>query len=149
MRTIIKTILNIVIYFAIVAGLVFGLPHLLTKWLGTEYPMAAITSGSMWPALHTGDLVFVQGVAKEDLKVGDVIVFKNAETGVFTIHRIFSMGEKTLTTKGDANFDPDKPTPYENVVGRQLILWGKKVHIPMLGRITMFAQNIRINAGRP
>lgn len=147
MKGFLKFILNVAIYFAIVAGLMFGLPYLLTNWLGTEFPMAAITSGSMWPALKTGDLVLIQAVAKEDLKVGDIIVFKNADNSAFTIHRIASMGETTLTTKGDANFDSDKPIPYENVIGRQLVLYGRNVRIPLLGRVTMFAQNIKSNAG--
>ena len=49
-------------YVVIVGGTVVGLPKALSWYLETPYPMAAITSGSMWPVLKEGDIVFVQGV---------------------------------------------------------------------------------------
>lgn len=138
-----KFALNLIIYLMIVGGLVFGLPRLLSWGLNTPYPMAAITSGSMWPVLNEGDLVFIQGVPRESLKVGNVIVFRNDGGPGFTIHRIVELGANNLTTKGDANFDNDSPVKYENVVGRALT-WGKDpVHIPYLGSITVMANNLR------
>ena len=138
-----KFIFNLIIYVLIVGGLVFGLPRLLSWSLNTPYPMAAITSGSMWPVLNEGDLVFIKGVPREVLKVGDVIVFRNESGPGFTIHRIVELDEKTLTTKGDANFDNDAPVKYENVIGRALT-WGKgPAHIPYLGSITVAANNLR------
>lgn len=138
----VKFIFNIAIYVGIVVGLVYGLPKVLVATLDTEFPMAAITSGSMWPALKTGDLVLIQGVSKEELEVGNVIVFKNADNGTFTIHRIVALGEQTLTTKGDGNFENDKPVAYAAVVGRLLMWNGRNVRIPLLGNVTMFAQGI-------
>src|SRR3990167_6358285 len=109
MRKFLKFILNIVIYAAIVGAIVYGLPYYLTKKLGTSYPIAAITSGSMWPVLHIGDLVLIQKIAKEDIKVADIIVWQNAK-GLpagrqgFTIHRVTKLNEKTLVTKGGRAF---------------------------------------------
>ena len=53
--------------------IIFGLPKFLSWSLDTPYPLASITSGSMWPALHEGDLVFIEGVEKDELKVGDIV----------------------------------------------------------------------------
>ncbi len=135
--------LNAVIYLAIVLGLVLGMPRFLSWALHTPYPMAAITSGSMWPVLKEGDLVFIQGILKEEIEVGDVIVYQNGARGGFTIHRVVELNETTLVTKGDANFTEDAPVEYENVVGRTLSLFGKYVRIPRLGSITVFANNLR------
>ncbi len=140
--------LNLFIYLVIIGGVIFGLPKALTWALNTPYPMAAITSGSMWPVLNEGDLVFVQGVAREDLRVGDIIVFRNeggspgrSAGGGFTIHRIAKLEPNQLVTKGDANFNPDSPINYDQVVGRSWKLAGRLVHIPYLGSITVMASN--------
>lgn len=135
--------LNLFIYLAIVGGLIFGLPRLLTWALKTPYPMAAITSGSMWPVLNEGDLVFIQGGRKlEDLKVGDIIVWRGSAGQSFTIHRIAKLNGSQITTKGDANFNEDPVIEYDQVVGKALA-WksGKPVHIPYLGSITVLASN--------
>jgi signal peptidase I len=136
--------INVVIYIAIVAVLVFGLPRFLSSTLQTPYPMAAITSGSMWPALKEGDLVFIQGnITKEELTAGDIVVYRNQGNNTLTIHRIVKLGEETFVTKGDANFSEDAPARYEDLVGRTLTFFGRSVHVPYLGSITVFASNLR------
>lgn len=141
MKAVGKFLLNFLIYVAIVGGVVWGMPKFLSWYLDTPYPMAAITSGSMWPALKEGDLIFIQSVAKEELKKGDIVVYRNKDNNTFTIHRIVSLDEETFTTKGDANFTEDKPIFYEDLVGRTYMLFDKHVHIPYLGSITVFASN--------
>lgn len=142
-KSMIWTAFNILAYVAIVGGLVVGLPKGLSRVLETPYPMAAITSGSMWPALKEGGLVFIKGVKeKNDIKVGDIVVYRNGERGGFTIHRVVRMGEGALITKGDANFTEDAPIYYEALVGKALEIKGSLVHIPYLGFITMFASKI-------
>lgn len=134
--------MNVAIYFVIIFGIVFGLPRFLSWALHTQYPMAAITSGSMWPALKEGDLVFVQGIPKEDIKVGDIIVYRNTGGG-FTIHRVVKLSESKITTKGDANFGEDAPVSYSDVVGRTFNIGSKPLSIPYLGSITVFASNLK------
>lgn len=139
-----KLILNIIIYVAIVGGLVFGLPRFLSWVLKTPYPMAAITSGSMWPALNEGDLVFIQGqVPLEKLQVDDIIVWRGANGQGFTIHRIARLNGSEIITKGDANFSEDQPIQYDQVVGRTLNFRGGPVSIPYLGSITVMASNLK------
>ena len=138
MRKILGIILNLVIYAAIVALIVFGLPRFLSWRLGTTYPIAAITSGSMWPILKTGDIVLIKKIPKEDIKVGDIVVWQNAKG--FTIHRVAKLDQDTLTTKGDANFTDDPLVKYEEVIGRTVYLSGNKpLRIPYFGFISVFA----------
>ncbi len=137
MKSFLKFILNAVVYIVIVAGILFGLPRFLAWKLDTPYPLASITSGSMWPVLHEGDLVFIEGVGRADLAVGDIVVWRNPSG--FTIHRVKSLGETMLITKGDANFTEDAPVKYEDVVGRTYKVFGHDARIPYLGMITMYA----------
>ena len=137
MRRLFKFLLNVSIYIAIVVALLYGFPRFLSWYLGTPYPIAAITSGSMWPALHIGDLVFIQRVAKADIKVGDIVVWQNPNG--FTIHRVKELRENDLVTKGDANFTDDPAVKYEDVVGRTYQIWGKNARLPYFGMITVYA----------
>jgi signal peptidase I len=138
-----RKLLDILIYVAIIIGLVFGLPKALSYALNTNYPMAAITSGSMWPELKEGDLVFIKGVKVEQIKVGDIVVFKDEISNKFIIHRITKINSNTFVTKGDANFQEDAPTKFENLVGNILTFKNKNVRIPYLGSVTVFANNLR------
>jgi signal peptidase I len=139
-----KLVLNLLIYVLIVGGIVFGLPRFLTWKLQTDYPMAAITSGSMWPVLKEGDLVFIRGVKeKSQIQIGDIIVFKNRVNNNLTIHRVIKMNEDDLVTKGDANFNEDAPTVYGDVVGKTFNIKEKPLRIPLLGSVTVFASSFR------
>lgn len=138
-KKIIRSAINAGTYVLIIAVVVFGLPKFLAWSLNTPYPMAAITSGSMWPVLKEGDLVFIQGVDRGDLKVGDVIVYRNKDNSGFTIHRIVELEPDELVTKGDANFTNDAPVKYESVVGRTYRIFGKYARLPYLGFVTVYA----------
>ena len=132
-----KSSIGWVLYVGFLVGLVFGVPKALSYFLKTDYPMASITSGSMWPVLKKGDLIFIKGVNdKEEIQLDDVIVFKN-EKG-FTIHRVTKLNEDTLVTKGDANNVSDKPVKYEDVIGELLTFNEKPVRIPLLGMVSIY-----------
>jgi signal peptidase I len=78
-----------------------------------------VVSNSMWPAIKKGDRVLVERVLWDDLRFGDIIVFRKGET--LSVHRVLAKrGAKTggcLLEKGDAvlwwSF-----VPAEDVVGR-------------------------------
>lgn len=142
MRRVYRFVFHALCYVLIVGGLIFGLPRFLSWSLATPYPLAAITSGSMWPVLDEGDLVFIRGGLKfEELKVGDVIVWRDQGGPGFTIHRIHHFAGSEIITKGDANFNPDPAITYNQVVGRALSWRGRLVHLPYLGSITVLANN--------
>lgn len=138
---IIKNIISSTFYIIVVIALAIGIPRALSYVLKTPYPMATITSESMWPTLKKNDMVFIGKVEKEDLKIGDIIVFKN-ERG-FTIHRIVSIESDILTTKGDANNISDLPIGYNEIIGRTLNYGGSPFKIPYIGGITIWAASFR------
>lgn len=133
---------SLLAYVVIVAMLIVVTPRALSVALNTQYPIAAITSSSMWPSLHVGDLVIIQGVDPATLSVGDIIVYTN-ELHAFTIHRVVEKDQEaqTIVTKGDANEGNDKPISYDNVVGRLYTMGGWRGRIPKLGYISMMVTN--------
>lgn len=151
MKKIVKNVLGWVLYIAILVGLIYGIPKGLAYVLKTEYPMASITSGSMWPALKKGDMVFIKGIAsKDEIKEGDIIVYKNppstgtGQTSGFTIHRVIEINEDTAITKGDANNVSDSPVKYNEIIGKAVTIKGKPFRIPFLGNIGMLINKNKI-----
>ncbi len=43
---------------------------------GSESPIVVVLSGSMEPAFHRGDLLFLTHYVHEDIRVGEIVVFK-------------------------------------------------------------------------
>ena len=148
MKTFFSVILNVAIYAAIVLAIVKGVPYVLQKKLGSEQPMATITSGSMWPALKTWDIVFIEKVPREEITRGDIVVWRH--DGGFTIHRVVSLGERTFTTKGDANFAEDAHVSYDALVGRAVARKsGAPLRIPYLGIVTNLGVALRSALASP
>lgn len=132
----IKNIIGWIVYIAVLIVLVFGIPKGLAYALKTDYPMAAITSSSMWPSLKTGDLVLIKGVSNPDeIKIGDIIVYRNPMG--FTIHRVEKINENTIVTKGDANNVSDLPIAFSEVIGKTINFNSQTVRIPYLGNVSI------------
>ena len=51
---------------------------------GSESPIVVVLSGSMEPAFHRGDLLFLTNYEEEDIRVGEIVVFKVGETLLMT-----------------------------------------------------------------
>jgi signal peptidase I len=123
------------IYIGIIVLVIVFTPRIMSWALGTQYPMAAVTSSSMWPTLKKGDLVILKGVDKpEDLRVGDIIGFE-LDDGGFAIHRIIGIEGDRITTKGDANSESDPAISFERVIGRMPKIGGRLVKVPYLGNL--------------
>ena len=134
-KKIIKSIIEWIVYLIIFIAIVYGTPKLLVIILQTDYPIASITSSSMWPALKEGDIIFIKGGSvKTEVRVGDIVVYRNGRG--FTIHRVIEMSENTLTTKGDANNVDDPPVKYDQLIGKTVNFRGRPVRIPWLGRLS-------------
>jgi len=109
--------------------------------VGGVTPMIVLTD-SMYPYIHSGDLIFCRSVEVEDVKVGDVISFFDPAgngTSVVT-HRVTEItatedGKLAWKTKGDANNIADAaPVPAENLVGVY------RSRLAGLGSVAMFMQ---------
>jgi signal peptidase I len=87
-------LLGVLCIVATIAGVAFGVKPLVFR------------SGSMSPAIHTGDLAVARTVDASDLKVGDIVSVVNAEGNRVT-HRLVNVARqgnaRQLTLKGDAN----------------------------------------------
>ena len=118
-------------------------PQILTLLLKTDYPLAAITSGSMWPALRRGDLVVVRGIEPAAIAVGDIVVYQPAAVPL-TIHRVVERRGDSLVTRGDANTITDEPISAGAVKGRLLFIGSRPARIPKLGFISIIFNSLNL-----
>ncbi len=84
----------------------FAAGVLATVLLG--YRPLVVSSGSMRPALHVGDLVVTTAVSADHLHVGDIVSFDDRNgSGELVTHRVKSVvahgSELRVETRGDAN----------------------------------------------
>lgn len=108
--------------------------------IGGFVPMIVLTD-SMYPEIHSGDLIFCRLVEPEEVQEGDVISFFDPAgngTSVVT-HRVIDVtqqdGQLAWQTKGDANNVEDMDlVPAENLVGVY------RSRIPGAGSVAMFMQ---------
>ena len=75
---------------------------------------AVVLSGSMEPALSVGDLLVV--AEQDEYSVDDVVVYQ--DSGMTITHRIISIAEDEVITRGDANNTDDSPIKPEQVRGK-------------------------------
>lgn len=125
--------IKVVLYIAFVAGAVYYTPKLLAKTLHTQYPLATITSGSMWPVLKVNDLILVKGITGKEAQIGQIIIYQNPKG--FTIHRLIRRQNQMLITQGDANNVEDAPVKESDVIGRTVYIGKSPFRIPYLGFI--------------
>ena len=96
-----------------------------------------VLSGSMEPEILTGDLAILKRVEPAELKVNDIIAYKDGNSLV--THRIVELadkdGEPAFRTRGDANNASDRdPVAYSQVEGIYVF------RIARLGHLAMFMQ---------
>lgn len=139
MVSVLKSFLKIVLYIGFLIALSVYAPKIMAKVLDTPYPLAAVTSGSMWPKLQTGDLILMRGFKGESAKVGDIVIYTNPRG--YTIHRVVRIEEGKLVTKGDANNVADPPIDPTSIVGRPVYIGEKPVRIPKLGLLAELLKN--------
>lgn len=97
-----------------------------------------VESGSMEPTIKTGSICFInKRVNYDDMQVNDIIAFK-LDTGAFATHRIVSITDEGIQTKGDANKNID------SVITTRSNFLGKNVYsIPGAGFIVKGVQSTR------
>jgi signal peptidase len=96
---------------------------------------AVITSGSMEPALHRGDVVLSEPYRGRLLGSGTVVTFHDPDKGLVT-HRIrVALDDGTYATKGDANQSADP----RRLTGDRIVATGRAV-VPRIGVVTVLAR---------
>ena len=114
--------------------------------LKLKVPIAYISSGSMEPTYMTGDLVIISDVNAEDLKIGDVIVFRNPmDPNELILHRIVAIkkdnGNIYFLTKGDNPQTNPRIDPWGWVP--ENYIYGKLVfRVPIIGYLLIITSNL-------
>jgi signal peptidase len=93
-----------------------------------------VRSGSMTPAIRTGDVVAVRGIPARTARVGDIVTFDNH--GRFTSHRVRSIVQRgnrlAFVTQGDANTGQEHwQVAADGTIGRVVD------RVPMLGFVVV------------
>jgi len=121
----------------------------LSVWTGTPFPIDLVSSDSMQPSLYEGDIIAWTPTDIEDIRVGDVIVFKSYISWPdekIVVHRVTDIvtsnkGNLLLETRGDNNnwtdqSGPHIPEPYireDNLLGKVISIGQVPLKIPFIG----------------
>ena len=102
-----------------------------------------VLSGSMRPTVSAGDLAITQAVPMGALRVGDVIAFTPPNETRQVLHRVESLQNTVITTKGDANSvaDPWHLTLNGSIAHRMVAV------LPFLGWLTELQRPAFLFAG--
>ena len=77
------------------------------------------TGASMLPTFQEGDALNIAACTAEELRPGDVVVFKSLKKNRLIVHRVFCKEKKMILTRGDNNSDVDiEPLQYEQILGK-------------------------------
>jgi signal peptidase I len=124
---------------AFLAGAVLYTPQALSWALDTEHPVAAVSSSTMEPSLHEGELVLIEGIDNiDDLHTGDIIAFSYRD-GI-AIRRVANMQNGKIVARADTSPDEDVVVPFNDVTGRVLTVAGTQVKLPLLGNISLLGE---------
>ena len=77
-----------------------------------------VSSGSMEKTLHVNDYILV--MESNNYKAGDIITFRNNKNKIIT-HRIVSVNNNEIVTKGDANLNVDKTIYKDQIIGKVIL----------------------------
>jgi len=114
---------------------------------GSESPIVVVLSGSMEPAFHRGDLLFLTNLEQEPIGAGEIVVFKVEGRDIPIVHRVIKLHQQNASdphsvkflTKGDNNNVDDRGLYAQgqawlrrpDVVGRA------KGFVPYIGIVTI------------
>ncbi len=141
-----KKVVGDLLFFAIILLL---LSRFLTIFTGMAYPLSVVSSSSMTPVLNKGDIVPWIPCSVEDVREGDIVVYKSVY-GNLIIHRVVETRNGKFITKGDANNYTDQQGPHvpealvgkNNLLGKAIMVGDKALKIPLLGYFWIFTRDV-------
>ncbi|KAI9244722.1 signal peptidase I [Sporodiniella umbellata] len=109
-----------------------------------ESPIVVVLSGSMEPAFHRGDLLFLTLPKKESIAINDICVFKLPGRDIPIVHRVLKIhediyGKEFVLTKGDNNAADDRLL-YDRGqmwINKEHIVGKAKGFFPYVGMVTI------------
>jgi signal peptidase len=135
-----KELINIgiaLLIFCVIQGILYAV-------LGVFPPYRVISSGSMEPVYHEGDIIFIKEIPPLSIDSGDIIVFESRQGTIPIVHRVTEIIEENGTlffiTKGDNN--PFTDSYYDPGVPESKIIGTPVCRIPKLGWISLFLRRI-------
>ncbi|WP_254824478.1 signal peptidase I [Haloglomus halophilum] len=133
----VRQVFDVLLVVALVAVVVPFVVYAAPSLVGAEESYV-VRSGSMEPAIGTGDVIIVERAPPAAIETGDVITFVPDDQPPPTTHRVVSKSEQDgvihFTTKGDANEQPDAEPVVENeLVGKVTLV------LPYVGYVVSFA----------
>ena len=96
------------------------------------YRSYTVLSGSMEPKFYPGDVVITKHKNKTDIKINDIVTYKDND-GVIITHRIIEETPDGYITKGDNNNVEDA-----DILTKENIIGEVKFSIPKLGYLSDF-----------
>ena len=96
------------------------------------YRSYTVLSGSMEPKFYPGDIVITKHKNKTDIKINDIVTYKDND-GVIITHRIIEETPDGYITKGDNNNVEDT-----DILTKENIIGEVKFSIPKIGYVIDF-----------
>ena len=129
---------SILLLLAVVTVAVPLLGHATGRWR-----FVPVLSGSMKPAFAAGSLVLATPVGVDELRVGDVLIYRvpvgDHHLLVHRVVRLDRAGRSPIVeTKGDAN---DAADPWRARLDGSRA-WVVRAHVPLVGYASVFAQRL-------
>uniref|UniRef100_A0AC11CME2 Uncharacterized protein n=1 Tax=Ovis aries TaxID=9940 RepID=A0AC11CME2_SHEEP len=111
---------------------------------GSESPIVVVLSGSMEPAFHRGDLLFLTNFREDPIRAGEIVVFKVEGRDIPIVHRVIKVHEKDngdikFLTKGDNNEVDDRGLYKEgqNWLEKKDVVGRARGFLPYVGMVTI------------
>jgi signal peptidase I len=129
-----RTLLLVAEYAAF--GFALGIAAVVSLAGLVGYQSFTVLSGSMEPAISTGDVILVKKMSPLEARIGDVITFRSPDQPEKIVsHRVRSLevadGVVRFVTRGDANTGVERwQVPESGQIGKVTL------HVPKLGYIT-------------
>lgn len=130
-----KPSLRSLLHFAGYFLLAFFIFLALARFIDFPLSMFMVAGRSMEPTLFMGDLVFS---VKGDYNVEDIVVIEGANRVNCIVHRVVKIGERSVTTKGDANPGADNPIDKNNVLYKVILIVPRLLWMPPVLGILLF-----------
>jgi len=132
-----KKVIKVIYTASILLVMILGIIIAITAFeINLPIKIYAVQTGSMEPAIITGDLILVRG--EDNYEVDDIVTFYSGsgEGSRVITHRIESINDDGLyVTKGDANSVSDVDlVQKDNVIGKYFF------RIPYLGYVVNFSK---------
>ena len=114
-----KSIIDKIIYILYILIVVISLQKIIFKDNRMLFfYFYKVSSGSMEKTLHVNDYILV--MESNNYKAGDIITFRNNKNKIIT-HRIVSVNNNEIVTKGDANLNVDKTIYKDQIIGKVIL----------------------------